>query len=159
VPADERDVALVEPGKLVGVVESVDDLVTGAKHGLDVERADDRLSRAWEAPSLGENLRRAEETLRRHARVVRALPADQVAFDEDDREARLSQLAGADLARGSAAHHDHVEPLLAHVTVRCAACSERFGTNPVARVRTTQRVPESASRGNERPRPCIKLPG
>jgi hypothetical protein len=145
VPADERHAALVEPGELLGVVESVDDLVAAAKHGLDVECAGDGLAYAGDAPGLGKHLRGAEQPLRGHARVVRAFTADQVAFDECNRDARLAQLAGAELARRSAAQHDHGEPLLAHVTVRCAVHGERFSTNPSrTRVGTTRRASDSA---------------
>ena len=59
-------------------------------------------------------LARAQQRLRRDARPVRALAADQLALDQGDPQAALGQLAGAVLARRAAADDDHVVVAGAH---------------------------------------------
>ena len=53
-------------------------------------------------------LARAQQRLRRDARPVGALAADQLALDERDAQAALGQRAGAVLARRAAADDDDV---------------------------------------------------
>ena len=67
-------------------------------------------------------LARAQQRLRRDARPVRALAADQLALDERDAQAALGQRAGAVLARRAAADDDHVV-VAAHVGSSSPACS------------------------------------
>ena len=67
---------------------SVDHLVAARQRRSDVDLAGDRLGGAGDAPDLGEGLGRAQQRLRRHAGVVGALAADQVALDDRDLESR-----------------------------------------------------------------------
>ena len=63
-----------------------------------------------------------QQRLRRDARPVRALAADQLALDERDAQAALGERAGAVLAGRAAADHDHVV-VAAHVGSSAPACS------------------------------------
>ena len=101
-------------GSMSGVVEVVDDLVAPLEHRAHVEVAGHGLAHAGDAPHLGQQLARAQQRLRRHARVERALAADQLLLDERHLEARVAEPPGADLAGGAAAHHHHVELALRH---------------------------------------------
>ena len=65
----------------------------------DVELAGHRLGGARHPPHLGEHLGRAQQRLRRHARVVRALAADQVRLDDRHLQAAVGEPPRADLAR------------------------------------------------------------
>ena len=87
----------------------MNDLVAPSEHGRHVERARRRLRGSGDAARLGERLRGPQQRLRGHARVERALPADQLALDERDREAGFCQPSRADLAGRTGAQHDHVE--------------------------------------------------
>ena len=64
----------------------------------------------------------AQQRLRRDARPVGALAADQLALDEGDAQAALGQRAGAVLARRAAAEDDDVV-VAAHVGSSSPACS------------------------------------
>ena len=112
--ADDRDAAVLEPGLHVRVVEAVDDLVAAVEHRADVEVAGHRLAHARDPARLGEQLAGAQQRLRGHAGVERALAADQVRLDDRDVEARLPQPARGDLAGRPGAEDDHVEFALAH---------------------------------------------
>ena len=93
-PAQQRHAALLQPRQLRGVVELVDHLVAAAQHARRVEPARGRVVRhARHARDLVEQLARAQQRLRRHARPVAALAADQLALDERDRSPALRQLA------------------------------------------------------------------
>ena len=109
VTADQRDVALVQPGDLGSVVEPTDHLVAAREHGGDVQRAGDRLSGPGYAVGLGEGLRRAKQRLRRHTGVERALAADERRLDDRHPAACLGQISGGDLAGRTGADDDHVE--------------------------------------------------
>ena len=98
-PADQLDPALLEPGKLTRVVEIVDHLVAPAQRGIDVELPRDHLADTRDPLDLGAQLAGAQQRLRGHARVVRALAADQVLLDQRHLEAAFRQPPGADLAR------------------------------------------------------------
>ena len=118
--AHHRHAALLEPRHHVRVVEPVDDLVAALQHGVHVEVAGHRLAHARDAAHLGEQLAGAQHRLRRHARVERALAADQVRLDDRHLQPLLAEAAGAHLARRSGAQNHHVEFALAHaVTVLC----------------------------------------
>ena len=80
-----------------------------SKDRVDVELAGRGLRRARDAARLVERLRGAEQRLRRHARVVGALAADEMVLDDRDREAVLAEAAGAHLAGRAGADHDDVE--------------------------------------------------
>ena len=86
-------------GHLVRVVEVVDDLVAARQHRPDVEVAGHGLAHARDAAHLGEQLARAQQRLRGHARVERALAADQVRLDDRHLQPRLAEPPGAHLAR------------------------------------------------------------
>ena len=79
------------------------------------------------APRLGEQLARPEQRLRRHARVVGALAADEVLLDDRDREPALAEPSGGDLAGRPGADHDDVEAPLGHASEsrRCPLCDDR----------------------------------
>ena len=62
----------------------------------------DRLRGAGHSSHLGERLGRAQQGLRRHARVVRALAADEVVLDDRDLEPAVGESTGADLPGGPA---------------------------------------------------------
>ena len=66
-------------------------------------------------------LARTQQRLRRDARPVRALAADELALDERDAQAALGERAGAVLARRAAADHDHV--VVAHCGSSSPDCS------------------------------------
>ena len=108
-PAVELDPAVLEPRQHGAVVEVVDDLVAAVEHGLDVELAGHRLGGAGDAADLAQDLLRAQQALRRHARVERALPADEVVLDQRDLEPRVGQPSRRHLTGGPAADHHHVE--------------------------------------------------
>ena len=73
-------------GSWTAVVEVVDDLVAARAAPPSTSSSPrDRLGRARDAARLVERLGRAQQGLRRHARVVGALAADEVALDERDR--------------------------------------------------------------------------
>ena len=63
---------------------------------------------------LGEQLARAQQRLRGHARVVGALAADEVLLDERDLEPGLAEPPGGDLAGRAGADHDDVEAPFGH---------------------------------------------
>ena len=113
-PRTSVDAALLEPRQLRAVVEVVDHLVAAREHRRDVELAGDRLGRAGHPPRLGERLGRAQQRLRRHARLERALAADQLALDDRDLQAASPSRPAHDLAGRAGADHDHVELSLAH---------------------------------------------
>ena len=74
---------------------------------LDGERAGSRLARPRDPPDLGERLVRAQQRLRRHARPVRALAADEAILDDRHLQAALRQPPCRHLAgRTGADHHD-----------------------------------------------------
>ena len=79
-----------------------------------IEPAGDGLGDARHAAHLGQQLARAQQRLRRHAGVVRALAADQVLLDERDLEPAVGDPPGADLPGGPAADDDDVELPLGH---------------------------------------------
>ena len=83
--ADERDAVLLEPRQLTRVVEVRDHLVAPREHGRHVDRPD---LEAGDARDLALELDRAQQRLRRHAGVVRALAADEPVLDDRDRERR-----------------------------------------------------------------------
>ena len=101
--AQEVDAVVGQPALLtrVGVVR--DHEVPPGERGLDVDlRGGRRLARSLH------RLARPQQRLRRDARPVRALAADQLALDERDTQPALGQCAGAVLAGRAAAHHDDV---------------------------------------------------
>jgi uncharacterized membrane protein YeaQ/YmgE (transglycosylase-associated protein family) len=116
-PAQQRDPLVLEPRHLPAVVEAPDDLVARGEDGRRVELAGHRRRRARQAPRLGERLRGAQEGLRRDARVVRALAADQVLLGDQHLQARLRQAARGHLAGGTGAEHDHVHLTFGHPAV------------------------------------------
>ena len=107
--AVQLDPAVLEPRQHAGVVEVVDDLVAAVEHGLDVELAGHRLGRAGDAVDLAQDLLRAQQRLGGHARVERALAADDVVLDQRDLEPRVGQPPRRHLTGGPAADHHHVE--------------------------------------------------
>ena len=115
--AKQLDAAFLQPGQLAGVVEVVDHLVAAVEDRLRVEVAGDRGGDSGHTARLGQQLAGAQQRLRRHAGVVGALAADQVALDDRDREPAVGQPARADLARRAGADHDRVEFFLAHLGI------------------------------------------
>ncbi len=109
VTAEQRDPTVLEPRQLRGVVEPVDDLIAPREHRGDVELTRRGLRGALDAARLRKRLSRAQQTLRRHARVERAFAADEVLLDERHRQLPFGKAARADLAAGTGADDDHVE--------------------------------------------------
>ncbi len=112
--AHERDPAVLEPRDLARVIEVVDDLVAPREHGRHVEIAGHGLAHAGNPPRLGEQLARAQQGLRRHARVERALAPHQVLLDNRHLEAAVGEPPRTHLARGTRPQDDHVEFALTH---------------------------------------------
>ena len=83
------------------------------KHGLRVELPVDGLAGTGHPLRLGQRLVRAQQRLRGHAAVVRALAPDQMRLHDRHVQAGLAEPPGGDLARRTGADHDDVE--LAHV--------------------------------------------
>ena len=78
----------------------------------DVELADRQTAHP---PRLGGQLDRPEQRLRRHAREVRAFPADKPLLDEGHGEAVLAEPPCRDLARRPCPDHNRVERPLRHL--------------------------------------------
>ena len=115
VTADDGDAPLLEPRQHGRVVEVVDDLVTTREHRRDVELAG---RDARHTPGLGGELTGAQERLRRHARIERALAADQPPFHHGDRQPGLAEAPRDHLTRCTGADHHHVELPHVHVHLR-----------------------------------------
>ena len=122
--AHERDAALLEPGQLTGVVEMGDDVVTTPQDGRDVDRPE---LETGNAVNLALELDRTEQRLRRHAGVVRALPADEPVLDDRHLEAVLGEPPGRHLAGDAGTDHDNVE--FTHCPP--VGCTSPRGTCPV----------------------------
>ena len=127
--AHDLDATVGEPGELGAVVEVVDDLVAAAQDGPNVELAADRLGCPWDPARLVDGLGGAQQRLRRHAGIERALAADEMRLDDRDAQACLPEPAGAHLAGGTRADHDDVELVRAHlVSLRSlATCTTESG--------------------------------
>ena len=104
----------------------MDHLVAAREHGRDVELAGHRLGSAGHAPRLGQQLARAQQRLRGHARVEGALAADEVLLDERDLEPGLAEPPGGDLAGRAGAEHDDVEAAFGHAPSLTHARMRRF---------------------------------
>ena len=113
---------LLKPGQLTGVVEITDDLVATAQDRGDVQLAGGGLRGAGNPASLGERLRGAQQRLRGHARVVRALATDQTGLDDRHGVALLGQPAGEHLAGRAGSDHDHIICLRVHPISFRALC-------------------------------------
>ena len=101
--AQQVDAVVGQPALLSGVGVVGDHEVAPGERRLDVDLgARGRLARPVD------RLARAQQRLRRDARPVRALAADQLALDDGHAQAALGQGARAVLARRAAAEHDHV---------------------------------------------------
>ena len=125
--AVELDAPVLEPRQHRGVVEVVDDLVAALEHGLDVELARDRVGGAGDAADLAQDLLRAQQRLRGHAGVERALASDDVVLDQGDLEAGIGQPPRRHLTGGPAADDHHVEAL--HASPRLARLSAHYNGN------------------------------
>ncbi len=112
-PTHERDPALLEPGQLPSVVQVRDHVVPPRQHRVDVYR---RHLEPGHASDFVRQLDGTQKRLRRHARPVRALSADEPVLDDRDREAVLAEPAGGHFARDTRAQHNNVE--LAHIASR-----------------------------------------
>jgi hypothetical protein len=108
-PAEQLDVSFLQPWELAGVVEVVDDLVAAVQRRLDVELTGHRLRRARHAPDLGERLGGPQQCLRRHARVIGALPANQVRLDDCHLQPPIGKAPGTHLPGRACPHHDGIE--------------------------------------------------
>ena len=106
-----------QPALLAGVGVVRDHEVAPGERRLDVDLGGRRrLVRGVHG------LARAQQRLRRDARPVRALAADELALDERDAQPALGERAGAVLARRAAAEDDDVV-VAAHVGSSSPACS------------------------------------
>jgi hypothetical protein len=74
------------------------------------------------APHLGQQLGWPQERFRGHARVVRALAADELRLDDRHVEAGLAEPAGDDLPGRPGAEHDDVERSLHPTILDWLAC-------------------------------------
>ena len=129
-PAHERDVAFLEPRQVRAVVEVVDHLVAPCEHGRGVDRRD---VEAGHALHLVGELDRAQQRLRRHARVVGAIAADERFLDDRHGQAVLAQPACHHLAgRAGADHHyvefAHAQPVVGSGPIVTSRQSPRGGT-------------------------------
>src|SRR3954447_24376008 len=115
-PAPEQlDAALGEPGELAGVVAVGDHLVAALERRPRIRvGALEALRRAADTVRLGERLGRAQQSLRRHARVVGAFAADQLALDDRHVEPAAGDPARADLAGRAGAEDDDIELASGH---------------------------------------------
>ena len=110
--AQQVDAVVRQPALLPGVGVVGDHEVAPRERRLDVDlRGRRRLARAVH------RLARPQQRLRRDARPVGALAADQLALDDRDAQPALGQRAGAVLAGRAAAQHDHVV-VVAHGDLR-----------------------------------------
>lgn len=110
VAAHHADARGLGPLDLGGVVVVGDERVAPREHAVPVEpRGDD----AAEVVSQSRHVDRAQQRLAGHARVVRALPAQQVTLHDDRGEVRaLDRVLRGVLSHRAAADHDHVHRLL-----------------------------------------------
>ena len=108
--AHELDVAIGEPLLLRRVVAAARHLVAVPEDARGVELSRHGLGGAGCKPRGGERLGRTKQRLRRHARVVGALAADELALDERDPGVGLeaAQRAGEGLAGRAAADDEDV---------------------------------------------------
>jgi hypothetical protein len=97
VAAEEIDSVFFQPRQLNRVVEIVDHLVAAVENHLWLQLAPSG-GDAGDALGLAEHVGRPQQRLRRHAGVVGAFAADQVALDDRHPPPRVRQSAGADLA-------------------------------------------------------------
>jgi hypothetical protein len=106
VAADERDAALLDPRKLGRVVEPVDDFVAPREHRGHVELP---AGHALDPADLGERLIGPQQRLRRHARPVRALAADQPILDDRHFQPSFGQSARRHFSRRTGPDHHDIE--------------------------------------------------
>ena len=102
-PAQQVDAMFGEPALLAGVGIARDHEVSPRERGREV----DLRVRAHRERAV-HRLAGAQQRLRRDARPVGALTADQLALDDGHAEAAFGERAGGVLARGAAPEHDHV---------------------------------------------------
>ena len=142
---EQLDAPLLQPGQLARVVTVLDHLVAAGQDGRGVQVAAHRLRRARYPARLGQRLRRAQQGLRRHARVIRALAPDQVALDDRHLQPALGDAPGADLAGRARSHNDDVELQGAHPRkLRKAQTSEK------SRSRNVSVIPNARSAASSR---------
>ena len=115
--AQQVDAVVREPPLLARVGVVGDHEVAPGERCLDVDLA----GRGGVASRACDRLAGPQQGLRRDARPVRALAADELALDERDAQTALGECAGAVLARRAAAHDDDV--VVAHVGSSPPACS------------------------------------
>jgi hypothetical protein len=94
---------------LAGSRVDADHLVAAAKHGSHVGAAVEALPHAGDPARFGEHLGWPQERLRRDARPVRALTADQPVLDERHLQAAIGEPRGRLFAGRSATDHDDVK--------------------------------------------------
>jgi hypothetical protein len=125
--AQQVDPRSRQPALLTRVRVLGDHEVAPRERRLDIDlRGRRRLARRMD------RLARPQQRLRRYARPVRALAADQLALDERDAQPALGQRAGAVLARRAAAQHDDVV-VVAHGDLRCPIVGRSASRHPHAR--------------------------
>ena len=115
VAAHEIDSGTLQPLDLAGVVPVAGHGVAATEHGRDVEVAGDGLLRAVDVARGLQGGTAAQQSLRRHARPVRALAPDQLGLDDDGRESGLHGTVGNVLAHGAGTDDDEVVFAFAHV--------------------------------------------
>ena len=102
-PAQQRDALLGQPALLPRVRVVGDHEVAVRERGVDVDLGGRR-----RLPRRVHGLARPQQRLRRDARPVRALAADQLPLDDGDAEPALGERAGAVLPGRPAAQDDDV---------------------------------------------------
>ena len=87
VAAHEVDVRPPEPGDLAVVAPMMGETVAAGQDCRDVQLTGDGLAGAADTTGRGEGVAWAQQRLARHAGPVRAVPADEISFDDDGRKA------------------------------------------------------------------------
>src|SRR4051812_46460284 len=132
--ADELDALLVEPLDRVLVLPVRGHEVAVLERRAEVDRPVHRLRGARHLARSLHGLARPQERLRRDARPVRALAADQLALDDRDAHATIRQFPGADLPDRTRSDDDCVVAI-SHAFPSCCHQLTRRGPGPDRRRR------------------------
>jgi hypothetical protein len=129
-PAQQVDAMFGEPALLAGVGIARDHEVTPRECARDVD-----LGVGAHREHAVHRLARAQQRLRRDARPVGALAADQLALDDGDAQPALGERASGVFARGAAPEHDHVVVLARRARHPARRSSASPGSSAVSSTR------------------------